>query len=371
VAEAVIRHVSTLGERWLVRASWTYAGIVLLVLALIQWRSDYWWPATLLLFMPRGVFLLPIVLLAAWAGWTPKKKMWALHGATALVVLVPLMGLSLPFGQLTTFNLPGTRVKMMTFNVGHEGISTYKLISLVERDKVQILCFQEGYNGHEGKLDPVLEAYLTAKNGWYRSREKTIASRLPIVEELPALDNPEEEESFWRARVERVRVRPPSGADFIVASVHMPTMYYAFSGLMAGDIRGMTQHIRWRAEKMGLVAAILSETEDLPLLLGSDMNMPSDSTLMSALRVPGLRYGFDAAGWGFGYTRPSSFPWVRIDHVMATPEFTFTRCWVGPDLGSDHLPLLAEVIIPKSTASTHPPADDKTENSPAPDATPQ
>jgi hypothetical protein len=64
-----------------------------------------------------------------------------------------------------------------------------------------------------------------------------------------------------------------------------------------------------------------------------------------------LRFGYEDAGWGYGYTRPSRYPWFRIDHILASPEWVFTRCWVGPDLGSDHLPLIAEVVLPASNAS--------------------
>jgi hypothetical protein len=55
---------------------------------------------------------------------------------------------------------------------------------------------------------------------------------------------------------------------------------------------------------------------------------------------------------------------MRIDHVLATPEFTFTKCWVGPDVGSDHLPLLAEVILP-NPADQAGPAAAPTEASPS------
>jgi vancomycin resistance protein VanJ len=369
-ADAEIKHSTTLGERWLIGVSLAYAVLILVVLGLIQWWSDRWWPATLLLFMPRGLFLFPILILAAWAGWLGRRKFWAVHGAIALVVLIPLMGFSLPFGRLAAFRQPGSRLKVMTFNSGNQGINASRLRRLAETEKVDIICFQEGYTGKpgEGRPDPELEAYLS--KFFHRNKERTIASRLPIVEELPPLEDEDGEQSFWRARVERVRVRAPSGDEFIVASVHIPSMYYALGGVLAGDMRSLEHHTEWRAKRMRMVATFLSEANDLPLLVGGDFNMPADSTMMLALRVPALRYGFNAAGWGFGYTRPSSFPWMRIDHILATSEFTFTRCWVGPDLGSDHLPLLAEVIIPKTTADSHsdttPTAAVKTKENPRP-----
>jgi len=55
-------------------------------------------------------------------------------------------------------------------------------------------------------------------------------------------------------------------------------------------------------------------------------------------------FAFERAGWGYGYTRPTALPWTRIDHLFAGPGWQWSRCRVGPDLGSDHLPLIAEVV---------------------------
>ena len=36
---------------------------------------------------------------------------------------------------------------------------------------------------------------------------------------------------------------------------------------------------------------------------------------------------------------------VRIDHVLTGDGWRCRRCWVGPDVGSDHLPLLADLSL--------------------------
>ena len=35
---------------------------------------------------------------------------------------------------------------------------------------------------------------------------------------------------------------------------------------------------------------------------------------------------------------------VRIDHILAGPGWRCGRCWVGPDVGSPHRPLLADLV---------------------------
>ena len=45
-----------------------------------------------------------------------------------------------------------------------------------------------------------------------------------------------------------------------------------------------------------------------------------------------------------------ALPWARIDHLWVDDRWAVARCWVGPDLGADHLPVLAEVVLRRSAA---------------------
>ena len=54
--------------------------------------------------------------------------------------------------------------------------------------------------------------------------------------------------------------------------------------------------------------------------------------------------GFEVAGWGYGYTRPSR-AWIGIDRILATAGSRFRWCEVGPRVGSDHRPMMAEVVL--------------------------
>lgn len=43
---------------------------------------------------------------------------------------------------------------------------------------------------------------------------------------------------------------------------------------------------------------------------------------------------------------------LAIDHVLASPQITVQRYEVGPDLGSDHLPVIAELAVPRPPLAT-------------------
>jgi endonuclease/exonuclease/phosphatase family metal-dependent hydrolase len=107
-------------------------------------------------------------------------------------------------------------------------------------------------------------------------------------------------------------------------------------------------HAAWWGREIERMLSALAEAHDLPMVVGGDFNMPSDDSTMAALRA-NFRFAFEDAGWGYGYTRPARLPWVRIDHILAGPEWYAVACRVGPDFGSDHLPVFAELeLAPKA-----------------------
>jgi endonuclease/exonuclease/phosphatase (EEP) superfamily protein YafD len=83
------------------------------------------------------------------------------------------------------------------------------------------------------------------------------------------------------------------------------------------------------------------------VVVAGDFNMPTDSAIYRAC-WSSLSNAFSKAGLGFGYTEwPTVAGWrfgIRIDHILTGPGWRPQRCWVGPDVGSDHLPLLADII---------------------------
>lgn len=317
-------------------ASWLYAGLVLAALALLRLVGERWWPASLLLFCPRWAFLVPLPLLGLAAGLARSPGIWWTHGALAIVVAGPIMGLNLPAGLL---RVPGPRgdglgLRILSLNQHHRPRRIEALIDFIERERIDVLCFQE-----LDRLSP-LERYLS--RGWFRDGTRGIASRWPIVEELGP-----REVAFNDPPLVRVRIRARSGVEFVVASVHLPTMRYGFSHMRRRDIRGLERVIEGRREALGNLVDALAETRGMPTLVAGDFNTPAGSSLLEPLKQ-GFRDGFEQAGWGFGYTWPSRLPGLRIDQVYASPVWAFRRCWVGPDVGSDHLPIIAELVLPRA-----------------------
>ncbi|MDR3637826.1 MAG: endonuclease/exonuclease/phosphatase family protein [Isosphaeraceae bacterium] len=333
------RRTWSLGLRpWVVAATYIDAASALLCLILIRWVGEAWWGVTPLLFSPRWLLLVPPLVLALLAVWVRKPSLCLVLGATALVIAGPLMVLTVPLAKLRGPHIEGERFRVLTYNLGDHPFDARGLTDLLERERIDLVCFQEA-----PRDDPALESFFA--RGWYRDRLKFVASRHPIVREMEPLPEDFRSEQRYAAKLHGAFIRAPSGREFLLASLHMPTLRPGLNRLLAGNIHGLQIHIDWWRRELDRVLTWLDRAHDTPLVLAGDFNMPPDDSTMASLRTA-YRFAFEDAGWGYGYTRPSRTPWFRIDHIATSPEWDIARCHVGPDFGSDHLPLIAEVVLP-------------------------
>ncbi len=310
---------------------------ILAHLLLIHATAGPEWMFVCALFAPRAVWLAPSLACAAVSAW---KRRWA-WGATSLtlvaVVLGPLMGGTVPWRRLVdtrpTLGHEAT-MHVMTLNLGLDGVDTSKLTRLIEREHIDILLFQEG--PPEGELLGYLKSRMhVASNG-------LVASRMPIESESPPLADNSTTERRYTGHLTRVRLKLPEGGTLAAASVHLPTLRQGFKALARGEAGVLTRHALWWESELDRVVETLREDAATPLIWGGDFNMPAEHPLLAGAAELWPN-GFDQAGWGFGYTRPSDWPFARIDHILADPRYRFRSCRVGPDVGSDHLPVIAEL----------------------------
>ncbi|MDB5349967.1 MAG: metal-dependent hydrolase [Planctomycetota bacterium] len=339
-------------------ATWGYAAVVLVALGLIKTLGDRWWPATVLMFAPRWIFLFPIPPLILWAGLRRRWRLLLADGAVLAVVLGPLMGLCLPVRSLIAGSPEGLKIRVLSLNRGSGQLASKELVRMIGDEKIDVVCFQEA------RPDPVLDAYF-ARAGWTRNAGGSIFSHLPVIKDYGLSDLPYEAPDVWDVKLTRVSVRLDDGREAMVACVHMPTMTYGFARLFRRDFAGMRRYIDWRWKQTDSVLRILGETATLPTVVAGDFNMPPDSPMMHKLRAS-FPSGFEEVGWGYGYTRPSRASWIGIDRILASKGSRFSRCRVGPRVGSDHRPILAEVILRPPSGLPDPPPIEPTTSAATP-----
>lgn len=100
--------------------------------------------------------------------------------------------------------------------------------------------------------------------------------------------------------------------------------------------------------------AVLAE-EDLPYIVAGDFNT-SDNTLMYDEMAAFMRDSFRETSAGLGATWPASVgddplppfipPMLRIDYVWHSADLRALATATGPDIGSDHLPVIATLALP-------------------------
>ena len=101
-----------------------------------------------------------------------------------------------------------------------------------------------------------------------------------------------------------------------------------------------------RLEQSESIAAKARQIKEPHLLVG-DFNTPPQSAIFPKV-WPAYTDAFATAGTGWGYTFYGSKTMVRIDHILASKGWYCSRCWVGPEVGSPHRPVIADLIWPAS-----------------------
>jgi endonuclease/exonuclease/phosphatase (EEP) superfamily protein YafD len=99
---------------------------------------------------------------------------------------------------------------------------------------------------------------------------------------------------------------------------------------------------------------------DIPTIMMGDFNTTDQSENYAQLANAGLTDAHRQAGSGLGLTFPARFfgpiPVVRIDFVWVSQAFDVLDVHVGPDAGSDHLPVIARLAW-RTDATTEATAD--------------
>ena len=88
-----------------------------------------------------------------------------------------------------------------------------------------------------------------------------------------------------------------------------------------------------------------------PLVIAGDLNAPEASPVVRALLATGLRDAFSAAGRGYGYSYGQAlrvgFSFLRIDHILVSPEIGVADSTVGGGAASEHRPVIADLWLPR------------------------
>ncbi|QDV40943.1 Endonuclease/Exonuclease/phosphatase family protein [Stieleria neptunia] len=311
--------------------------LVLLIIgaAVMHSSLNSYWLVTLFLFSPRWVAALPLLLLVPltlklrWR-WTP---IYLIH---AFVVLFPILGFQLPRRTATPTGTART-LRVLTCNVGGGTLDDRQLIQLIHDNRIDVLMLQECT---QAVSDP-----LFRKLGWQRRQAHHVVIGSPLDLSEARVLGRHSENNFRAVAAIGCELGGPQGSRIQLVSVHLPTFRPALERIQHLDFDRGPDAIRQMGQlRRDLSRQIVDAIDDseLPTIVAGDFNLPAESTFHREFWNR-FQNAFSIAGSGWGYTKYTRFHGVRIDHVLADRNWIVQNAHVGPDLGGDHRPVIAEL----------------------------
>jgi vancomycin resistance protein VanJ len=317
-------------RRWTGRLTAVYLGCVAVALVLLLGVGEAWWPGTLLLYAPRWPLLLPLPPLAAAAAAFRRRALVPL-AAAALAWLWWGMGFVVG-GALAERVWPVDGLVVMSWNADGSVRDREGFRALLAAEAPDVVLLQEFGPGEEDAFGP----------GWNVARSPgglAAAARHPLTFVAELRPN-----TFHRPGTAAVFDVGVSRGPVRVLNVHLPTARPGLEDVLARRRAGLAELEAVTADQDDAsgTARVLAAAPPQPMVVAGDFNLPPESRVFRR-HWGDMPDAFARAGFGFGWTKETSWHGARIDHVLYDRSWTCYWCRVGPALGSDHRCLIAHV----------------------------
>nr|WP_079145628.1 endonuclease/exonuclease/phosphatase family protein [Streptomyces lydicus] len=249
------------------------------------------------------------------------------RSTTALIALVlpAFAWINLFGGQLTDKAGAGGNLTVVSHNVNADNPDPAATARDIVASGADVVALEE----LTGQALPSYRKGL-AEAYPYHTVEGTVGlwSKRPLTDTRPV-----DIKMGW-TRALRATVTAPDGRQFAVYVAHLPSVRVKVEA-------GFTANQR-DGSAAALGEAIAADPVKKVMLLGDLNGTMNDRSLAPVTSQ--MRSAQGAAGDGFGFSWPASFPMARIDQIMMK-GMDPVKAWVMPSTGSDHLPVAASVKI--------------------------
>jgi len=322
-------------------AAWLYLAATVVIAILMWGEGDHWWTATVLLFMGRWVFLLPLVLLLPLAlVW--KRRLLLPLALGGLIVLGPVMGGRVGWRRL----IPppdGMPLRVVTFNADGGAMLAPLLPFVLDEWQADVVLLQE--------CGEALTAASERVDGWHwhHTQGLCLLTRLPIL-------SADQMDRSALERLKQVQGLGIGGAGYVVryslqsargpisvTNLHLETPRKGFEGFAAGDVARLRENTELRAIESDLARRWVDVVHG-PAIVAGDFNTPIESRIFRE-HWGDLDDAFSRVGTGFGMTKFNGWIRIRIDHVLTRDAWRARTVAMGRDLGSDHRPLIVDLVL--------------------------
>jgi endonuclease/exonuclease/phosphatase (EEP) superfamily protein YafD len=298
---------------------------VLCAATVLGFASDWAWGLDLLSHF-RAQYLVLLILLAI---VLLLRRHWVLAVASVCAAAVNLIALApyLPGLAAAPASLPASdanTLKLMALNLNSANSQRSRVVDLLGKESPDLVVLTELTPIWDETLRPLFEHGLAVPrpDGFGIAIYSRVPLAGPEIVRLGGLEAPSV----------LATVLTPAGS-FRIMGVHL----YAPTGPI---------HLRRRDTQLVALAERVAEVGDQAVLVLGDLNItPWSRAFTRMLDDSGLMDG--SIGRGLQATWPSVFPplLIPIDHVLLKGPIVLRSERVGPYVGSDHYPLIAEIRL--------------------------
>ena len=310
----------------------------------IELAGDRLWWTVALLFGPRWVLALPALGLIPWIFLEFRRAVIPTIAGFAIAIF-GLAGFHVGLHRASVDSGVPFRVLELNAEGGSGAARDARIFAEFRAEQPDLIVIAE--------CGPELIRALQTVTGYHRPDGDTpglcMLSRGPILswQRRDPMD-------IWRQGgagfIIRAVVSTPAGP-MRVGLVHLATPRHALGNYF--DLSELPKqgpltraNMAQRDEESMLARQWIMQGEALPTVIAGDFNLTVESAIYKQ-HWGDLRNAFGRAGWGTGYTKHTRRWGVRIDHILTSDDVGTHASFVGKDVGSDHLPLIADLVLPK------------------------
>jgi endonuclease/exonuclease/phosphatase (EEP) superfamily protein YafD len=345
--------------RWLARVAVALSVLVAVGLTGLYHAAPprLWW-VELARYLPFLVYVVPgfgALVLSWMLGWG-----WRLGAAGALALMMTaVMDVSFGLGRApapvdaTAEAEAVHRVRFMTYNIKsyravHRWGGFVELTNEIAQHRPDVLVMQDAREvSRYGDLPYGMKDALP-RHQVYAYGQYAVVSRYPLRGCRPA------DMSYRGEKHEYVRCTLDIDGTLVdVVTAHLLTPREGLNATRHEWLQGIDD---WKvnfADRLAQADRIVSDLVPMrrPTLVAGDLNAPEHSIVVRTLKGAGLRDVHSVAGRGwdhsYGHTLKPGVSFLRIDHILASEEIGVSDAWVGWRRGSEHRPVIADLVIPR------------------------
>lgn len=269
-----------------------------------------------------------------------------------LILLIPLSCFSYEYGpqylpkwqRWWYSNPPATTLRLLTWNTHATIDHDDEFIREVRRLQPDLVALQEAsYTLRRKVADELFAEYPYQVNDLLSSAESLVTlSRFPVIQH-------NFDRRLGGCRCQQLVIQWHDRQITVINS-HMPSPYISIDPFpRIPRVIIFDNQFQYRA-----MDALLAQVASIsgPLLVLGDLNTTEQQWNLRRLQHD-LTDAFANAGWGMGFTFPVGKrlrygavpPFVRIDHILYNDHWQAISAWPGPPLDSDHLYVLADLVL--------------------------